>query len=339
MKILYVPSLNPGVVQWRIENYASNILGIDETEVYVEYFYHPKSGIAWDGMPRDTKEGMVIEQKLDAAFDFFDVIIFQRLQQKAGIKLIIELKEKYPNTKIYAETDDHIGDITPSNSNADKFKDHHSNSAWHCEISDGIIASTQYLSDLCRKFNDNIYVAPNCIDPETWKFEEKELPENEILTYGYVAGGGHDEDLKIIQRGLNIYNTDCLIKVRYGGHRPKFLTDKRIDFKTVAWGIDEYPQRLYDLNVDIGLAPLRDTEFNRAKSNIKFLEWSYIGKPLIASKVEPYKETNGDITLRANSNFHLIPPKNINATKLKEDSLQNYNIKENCKLLLDWLKK
>jgi len=41
---------------------------------------------------------------------------------------------------------------------------------------------------------------------------------------------------------------------------------------------------------DIGLAPLRDNHFNRGKSNLRWLEYSALKIPTIASDVEPFKE-------------------------------------------------
>jgi glycosyltransferase involved in cell wall biosynthesis len=50
----------------------------------------------------------------------------------------------------------------------------------------------------------------------------------------------------------------------------------------------EYPRLLSGLGVDIGLAPLQDTFFNRAKSDVKYLEYSATGAATIASPVAPY---------------------------------------------------
>jgi hypothetical protein len=56
--------------------------------------------------------------------------------------------------------------------------------------------------------------------------------------------------------------------------------------------IDDYFDWLRDKRVDIGLAPLCDSEFNRAKSNIKYLEFSALHIPGVYQDMEPY---NGDV--------------------------------------------
>jgi O-antigen biosynthesis protein len=50
----------------------------------------------------------------------------------------------------------------------------------------------------------------------------------------------------------------------------------------------QYPRLLSELGADIGLAPLQDTYFNRAKSDVKYLEYSATGAATIASPVTPY---------------------------------------------------
>lgn len=42
--------------------------------------------------------------------------------------------------------------------------------------------------------------------------------------------------------------------------------------------------------VDIGLAPLRDTEFSRSKSPLKAMEWGALGIPVVASNCGPYAD-------------------------------------------------
>jgi len=86
-----------------------------------------------------------------------------------------------------------------------------------------------------------------------------------------VAGGGHDEDLLIAYRAIEplLKNYNINFKIRYGGNRPEFLLpNKKIDFATVNHNLDVYPQKVYDLKANLAIAPLRDTSFNRCKSNL-----------------------------------------------------------------------
>src|SRR5262249_40415023 len=46
---------------------------------------------------------------------------------------------------------------------------------------------------------------------------------------------------------------------------------------------DFWPTKLHSLRLDIGLAPLRDTEFNRCKSRIKFYEYGIAAIPGVFS--------------------------------------------------------
>ena len=56
-------------------------------------------------------------------------------------------------------------------------------------------------------------------------------------------------------------------------------------------GYEEYPLFLNHLDLDIAIAPIKDTEFNRCKSNIKWLEHSMLKTPMVLSDVYPYSTT------------------------------------------------
>jgi glycosyltransferase involved in cell wall biosynthesis len=67
-----------------------------------------------------------------------------------------------------------------------------------------------------------------------------------------------------------------------------FPPHERITFADVV-PISDYPGILGDF--DIGLAPLEDTRFNASKSDLKLVEYSMIGLPVIASKVTAYVDS------------------------------------------------
>ena len=305
IKILYVPTLNLGVYLWRIENFAKKMVKHkDKCAVHVIFPVPMEENTAWDkiciGFGEQSKR---IQDALQGACRFYDVIIFQKVQFKEGVALLRELKKEYPKVKFILECDDNIGDVTPSNIH--QFTDHHMWATQHFMDSDGVICSTEYLKqsllELQDKYNKKagtnyeipIHVAPNCVDFGFFK-GKGEVEKSELPVFGYIAGLGHDEDLLIAYRAILPYLDRCKLKIRYGGMRPDFLKEhKNIDFKRVDWHISKYPQKIYEQGIDIGLAPLRDTEFNRCKSNLRWLEFSAFGIPIIASDVEPFNKTDG----------------------------------------------
>ncbi len=323
IKVLYVPTLSPSICWWRVENYAQTMVGFKKScAMNVYYPTDPNDRIAWDNLV--DKEGelpQLIRETLDAGMGFFDIVILQRIQNLPGLEYLKFLKEKYPDTKVIMELDDSLGELTPSNIQYDKFNQHMTISAYQMQLADAIIVSTHYLkrSLIDEKVekeivanhteeeikNVPIHVAPNCIRFTDWKHKE-DAPErsDDIKNIVYCAGAGHDEDLMIAYKSLvelRKIRQDFKFTVRYGGFRPEWMLDfDWIDFKLSNWHISAYPQALKDLNADLALAPLRDTEFNRCKSNIKWQEWGSLNVPVVASNVEPYKNTKGFIILSSN---------------------------------------
>lgn len=61
----------------------------------------------------------------------------------------------------------------------------------------------------------------------------------------------------------------------------------------------EYPQMIYDLKINLTVAPLQNNTFNKAKSDLKYIESGCFGIPavcqdLVTYKDAPYKFTTGD---------------------------------------------
>ena len=58
--------------------------------------------------------------------------------------------------------------------------------------------------------------------------------------------------------------------------------------------ISLYPRFMSHFNFDIGIAPLEDCNFNRAKSNLRWLEYSALKIPTVATKISHFEQTITD---------------------------------------------
>jgi hypothetical protein len=76
------------------------------------------------------------------------------------------------------------------------------------------------------------------------------------------------------------------------------LSGVRYEFSPMV-PIDQHPRKVCDLALDIGIAPLLDSQFNRNKSCIKYYEYALAGAITVASHVLPY---SAEVPITAKNN-------------------------------------
>jgi glycosyltransferase involved in cell wall biosynthesis len=169
---------------------------------------------------------------------------------------------------------------------------------------DMISTTTPVLQDIFLKLNKNSVVLPNLIDFNL--YPQLECVKKEIRI-GWQGGVSHYEDLYMVAPAIKE------IIAKYNNVKFIFFGDVRFYglFKDIPKGKLEwhpwvqfvaYPYKLVTLNLDIGLCPLVDNEFNRNKSAIKYFEYSVLKIPTIASDILPY------ISVIANEKDGLLIP-------------------------------
>lgn len=151
---------------------------------------------------------------------------------------------------------------------------------------DFITTTTECLAERLRKFNPNVSVLPNLIDPDQWRWTTAR--PSQPLTVGISGGTSHVRDWNLCESLFEkLGERFPEIKFLVVGFDPpwaKRLREKLGDrLEIVGWQPAESYQETIR-RIDIGLAPLEDIEFNSYKSPIKWFEYSLAGAATIASE-------------------------------------------------------
>ncbi len=298
-KILFLPTLARSIRQYRIESYVKYMRQDTDCTIAVYTNYEvPEDYDSWE-LQIDVPE---VFQELEDLVSKADMIITQAIHTQKAIAFLYAVKHKY-GIPIYAEFDDDPYSLSAQHPHFKNLAPGSVSELWADDLVqfvDGIFVSTEYLKDRFKGKCSNVHVIPNGIDFDIWdnlKPKKRRKGQEDIINIGWVGGGNHSEDLELIERPIkHILNKHKNVRfiMAIGNEVPFYFRIKGVkayDFR--HWKpINEYPQFMNDLNIDIGIAPLRDRLHNRSKSNLKWLEFSALKVPLVASPVDPYLKTN-----------------------------------------------
>lgn len=200
------------------------------------------------------------------------------------------------------------------------------------KAADLVTTTTEYLAEKLRTINPNTVVVPNCVDFNA--YPKIECVKKEIRI-GWQGGYSHYEDLWIIKDALKeILRKYSNVKFIFCGDMRFYGLFKDIPVDRVEchdWGtIEAWPFRLAVMNLDIGLCPLVDNEFNKNKSSIKYMEYSMSKCATIASNMFPYSPviTDGVNGLLVDENGWFDAMENLILNKEKRIEIGNNAYKD-----------
>lgn len=213
------------------------------------------------------------------------VVIVQQPTTPEDVDLIKEFQRQ--GSKVIVETDDFIHGVwlQKSHLNKNAFTDDKLDSFEKAvDIADGFITSTHSLAEMYGFLREDIFVCRNGIDTKRYDLE---FPERDVFNIGWAGGTGHkealDEWLPAIEQVMR--ENDNVGFIVIGGdnetakHTKELFPNRvmHLPFGT----IENYPSMLTAF--DVSLAPSQDTPWYRAKSDLRWLESSAVGIPVIAS--------------------------------------------------------
>jgi glycosyltransferase involved in cell wall biosynthesis len=290
-----------GVVYYRMRGYADKMDSMGIESAYEDFKYDLKE--------RQTKWQYELGNKfftndLEDLLKIADMSVFQIISSKLGVPFLLAAKEVV-GKPIVTEVDDWLFDVPSYNLGSNPFNIN-SDMEWiayeQLKLSDYLVVSTQYLKDHLLEFfpDKEIFVVPNSIDFAIYDDLKEDLTaypkEPGKIRIGYSGCANHEGDLELIKRPLKKIleehpNVELITPIMFNSFK-----DLPNVIYTRKWvPVNVFPIELKKWQMDIGLAPLRDNHFNRAKSNLRWLEYSGLKVPTIASDVYPFTNsiTNG----------------------------------------------
>jgi len=252
----------------------------------------------------DQMHDIKLDKKFEEAMHWADLIYICRDESTPFISVIGGFKEYFKREKIkkpiLVDIDDMVAHTRPHNPGYMSFYPGSSYIPLNKHLAtlvDGITVSTEYLKKFYKNDNKNISVCPNSLDLR-WRDKYADVKpafkkKKDEIRIGWAGSAAHWENLKQIEKPLyEIMKKYPNVTFHYTGlYGDLFKWRKMKDrIKTVGFvDLKEWPKKLKSMGFDIALAPLADNNFNRAKSNLRVLEYWAAGYPVIASPVEPYK--------------------------------------------------
>ena len=309
LRVWMGPTQPPGDAYYRLIGYADKMRKMADTEIAYEQFsynsndqcseWQQKMLMNEDGEPVSS---LAIDQ-FEKCLKVADPWVFQVTYLEEVLSLFELLKTVYPNKKLITECDDWIFDLPAYNVASNPYKpgsDKERIADEQFKLSDAIFVSTSFLKENLERMYPGkpVHVIPNSIDFDVWdavKGDGKMAPKKEgVVRLGFSGCGNHGGDLEMIKPVLlglleEFPNLEIIISAEFECFKdvkhPRFIVPGR-------WvSILDYPAMVKGWDLDIGIAPLRDNSFNRAKSNLRWLEYSAMKVPTVASSVRPFRES------------------------------------------------
>lgn len=294
IRVAFLWSQMPGVVKYRMVNFADEMNR--QKLCKCEYPKWDMNNVSFPTWEQTIMSDPKAQKQLYNLVDEVDVIVFHKFCNDAGIAVIRGIREGFPEKVVLFEIDDYMFDVPSWNMASPLFRPGGQlfnmglDQLYH---SSGVITSTNYLKDLYKEFNSKIFVIPNAMNLDWWGKPDNYNFHNKRIRIGWAGANAHKGDLELIEPVMErlLKEFDNIEFCFLGAQQTMPFKAKDRVIVDLGWtNFGGYPKKLKSLGFDIGLAPLRDNYFNRAKSYIKWLEYSMLQIPTVASNIGQFKE-------------------------------------------------
>lgn len=302
-----IPTASGGVNYYRMAMWAFQMRKYRNVEVALfEFTYGLNEPHTWQ---KYFIENPDVRFRIEQLVKVADVVLWGPVHYSHTFDFYNEMRSKYGKLTL-VDMDDNYVDIPQWNEAFHSYgpNSFHRRTALEClRMADGVIVSTPHLKELYGHFCDNVYLVENSLDfkgdSSFVGWDKVSLKKHRGLRIGWIGGRSHFEDLLQIAPALrevllahpevqlsfvnSAFKISCekLQKAYpFEGLKNVYLADRSVP-------INRYARFYAHFGFDIALAPLVDCNFNRSKSNLRWLEAAAMGLPCVATDISHFSQT------------------------------------------------
>ena len=209
----------------------------------------------------------------------------------------------------------------------------------HLKRADYVTTTTPIFADVIKKYNKNVMVFPNAVDPNDKQFSTEKAPRGDRLRVGIICGSSHLKDLELLDGiakqidkdkvqfvlcGFDTRGTRTIYKDNGEVETRPILPEESVwcdyekifsdNYRNVSpehkeflmkyesgtddpftnepyrrmWTRDINMYATHYQNVDVLIAPLKENEFNKVKSELKEIECGFTNTAFIGQNFGAY---------------------------------------------------
>jgi len=321
LRICMIPGSTDGVNYYRLATWAYEMRKYRNVHVdllWFKYEIDPSKPHSWqEDFTSDEpyerypfiSQGEYIRKTIEHFCEVSDVIIWHPVYYGHIYDFFIEMQHKYEK-KFVVECDDNYMDVPSWN---EAFKSFSPGTGYRrfaidcMRNSDAVVVTTPHLQDAYSQFNDNVFLLENSLD---FKGDRKFIGWDRVsprkhkgIRLGWIGGRTHFDDLMMVapalrevllkhpEVSLTLVNSAFDLSCEALGRKNPLEGLKNVLYVNRSVAINRYAPFMASFGFDVGLAPLVDCNFNRSKSNLRWLEYSALGIPSVCSEVSHYSKT------------------------------------------------
>lgn len=319
--VAMIPASTDGVNYYRLAAWAFEMRkykGISVILPWFKYEIDPSRPHPWqEDMNSLTPSGDVygltvgqyIRAVIDRACELADVVVWHPMYYEWAFEFFLEMQHKHQKPFVL-EVDDNYVDVPPWNEAYHSFKNGQSyrRIAIDCmRNADAMVVTTRHLGKTYQDFNENVHVIPNSLD---FKGDKKFVGWDSVtprkhsgIRLGWIGGRSHFDDLMMVAPALKaileenpdvtlcLVNSAIKLSCEALGRPYPFAKLKNVFYADRSVAINRYASFMASFGYDIGIAPLVDCNFNRSKSNLRWLEYSALKTPTVATDISHFRES------------------------------------------------